>query len=60
MKQYAVEYHTTPAPGLTFYKGTIKVWAEDAEDARWRAKSELSRKASFAPSLIQVTSTKEV
>lgn len=38
---YHVFYHSKPAPGLTFYEGSTKVWASSAKDAEGSAKLKL-------------------
>jgi len=60
VKLYRVEYHTTPSPGITYYKSYIEVWARDKEHAQERALLELNRTACFPASLIRITSTEKV
>lgn len=43
MKRYVVNYHTQPAPGLTYYQGKVEVWAEDDMDAEENARREIYR-----------------
>lgn len=43
MRRFIVRYHTKPCPGSAFYKGSIRVWAEDDEDAEQQARRELSK-----------------
>lgn len=44
LKQYKVQWHTSPSPGAVYYNGEVKVWAEDDEDAEQRARAEVHRR----------------
>lgn len=55
MDKYEVKYHTTPSPGLTFYQGTVEVFADDDHNAEKRAVRELCRNGNWWPSLIVIT-----
>ncbi len=54
-KSYNVSWRHGPAPGLTYYSGTEKVWAENEEEAGWQCKRDLQRKTCFSPGCITIT-----
>jgi len=58
-KLYTVKYETIPSPAYAYYRGEVVVAAEDEEDAEFRAKKEVSRRAHFPFSCLRVTSIKE-
>lgn len=43
--RFRVWMHSTPSPGLEFYKGKVDVFADDADEAKDRALHQLRRGA---------------
>ena len=44
-QQWSVHWRTTSGPAITFYRGTVSVFADDRDEAVRRARRELERVA---------------
>lgn len=58
--EYDCDWQHGPAPGLTFYSGTVKVYAENPEKAKEKARRLISERNCFSPQYITITRVKEV
>lgn len=57
---YLVGWETKIAPGVTHYRGSIRVMAEDPSRAEQAALREVARRACFKISMLRVVSVEEV
>lgn len=44
MNRYEVKYHTAPSPASEFYRGSVKVYASNDDEAADIARRELTRR----------------
>jgi hypothetical protein len=60
LHKYQVYWEHGPAPGLTYYTGSLCVVAHDVESAGHAAKQILKRDACFVPSCITIRKTERI
>lgn len=60
MKNYACDWKHGPAPGLTYYSGTVEILASSEDDARERAKRVVAHRGCFDPRCVDVTTVREL
>lgn len=57
--KYQCDWQHGPAPGLTYYDGTITVVADDPEEAKRKARRLVAQRGCFDPLCIKITTCRE-